>query len=100
MMNHTVLHPQRGPMRAAAEAHRALGDGVEDGLEVGGGARDHAQDLGGGGLALQGLGKVPRPRLHLLLEIRVGLLEPRRHAVELLGEGLELVARLHVDALA
>src|SRR6185503_20569146 len=30
VMDQPVLHPQRGPMRAAAEAHRALGDGVED----------------------------------------------------------------------
>ena len=70
------------------------------GCSVGRRARDDAQDLGGRRLLLERLGEVPRARLHLLLEVGVGLLQPRRHAVELLGEGLELVARAHLDALA
>ncbi len=39
----------------AEQPHRAVRDALEDRLDVGGRARDHGQDLGGGGLALQRL---------------------------------------------
>ena len=67
---------------------------------VGGRARDGAEDLRRRRLLRERLGEVLRARLDLLLQVGVGLLQARRHAVELLGEGLKLVARAHLDALA
>ena len=57
------------------------------------------QDLGRRRLLLERLGELARPVLDLLLEGGVRLVELGRHAVELVGEPLELVARLHVDPL-
>jgi len=42
---------------ATAQPHGFAGDGVENRLDVGGRARDHAQDLAGGGLLLERLGE-------------------------------------------
>jgi hypothetical protein len=63
-------------------------------------ARDHPQDLGGGGLLLEGLAQLAGALLDLALEARVGLLEVARHAVELLGQAFQLVAGAHHDAIA
>jgi hypothetical protein len=48
-----------------AEPCRTPGDGVEDRLDVGGRARDDAEDLAGGGLLLEGLGEVAIAGLEL-----------------------------------
>ncbi len=69
---------------ATAQPDRALRDGVEDRLHVGRRARDHAQDLAGRGLLLQGLGEVGVPGLQLAEQPRV---LDRDHG--LVGERLE-----------
>ncbi len=65
-----------------ADAHRVFQHGLEHGLELAGGARDHAQHLGGRGLLLQRLGELARSRL-------LGLEQP--HVLDrdhrLVGEG-------------
>ena len=58
-------------------------DGVEHRLDVGGRARDHAQDLAGRGLLLEGLGEVAVARLELLEQPHVLDGDDR-----LVGEGL------------
>jgi hypothetical protein len=69
---------------AAAQAGRALRDGLEDGLGVHRGAADRVQDLPGGGLLLQGL------RERLVLSLQLG---EHAHVLDrdhrLVGEGLE-----------
>ena len=50
---------------AVAEAHRALGDHVEDSLHLRRRARDRAEDLAGRGLMRQGLGELPGARVQL-----------------------------------
>src|SRR6185437_11934081 len=58
---HQAEHRSR---RAIDQLVRALGDGIEDRLHVGGRACDHLQDVGGGGLPLQRLLRfVEQPRV-------------------------------------
>ncbi len=49
--------PEHRDRPGPEQPHRTVGDGLEDRLDVGGCARDHLQDLAGGGLALQRLGQ-------------------------------------------
>src|SRR6516164_1140182 len=49
-----------------AEPHGIRQYGVKHGLQIAGRARDDLQHLRGCDLLLQGLGQLPRPRLHLL----------------------------------
>jgi len=55
-VNELAVEPGNGAGACPAQVHRPLGDGVEHGLDVGRRARDHSQDLSGGGLLLQRLG--------------------------------------------
>ena len=57
-VKHITLEPDRTSIVGAAQPHRALGDRVEDRLNVGRRARDDAQDLACRRLLLQGLGEV------------------------------------------
>ena len=83
----------------AADARGVLGHRVHHGLQVGRRARDDPQDLPHRRLLLEGLRQLARPRLHLALEPRVRFLELGGHAVELVAQRLQLVARPDVDAL-
>ena len=74
-----------------------LGHRVHDRPDVGGGGRDHAQDLADRGLLLERGLESHCALFHLPLEPRVGLAELRGHPVELAGQRLEFVAGLHVD---
>ena len=71
-------------MRPVAQAAGADGDRLEHRVDVRRGAADHPQDLGGGGLLLQGLGHLPVARLELLEQPRV--LDGDRRLV---GKGLQ-----------
>ena len=94
-----VLRQRDGDVPRVAEPGRALGHSVEDRLDVRRRARDDLQDLRRRRLLLEGLAELAGPVLHLLLEGGIGLVELGGHPVELIGEPLKLVARLHVDAL-
>ena len=94
-----ALDPQDDRVDRLAEPRGPLRDDVEHRLDVGRRARDDPQDLGRRRLVLERLGELARPVLDLLLEGGVRLVELGRHAVELVGEPLELVAGLHVDPL-
>src|SRR6266545_1835245 len=94
-----VVEEEEAELRLA-EPQGILEDCAEHGRQVIGGAADHAQHFAGGRLLLQRFGQLPRAVLDLLLEIGVGLLKPAAHAVELLGQGLELIARVDFDAVA
>ena len=58
LVEHLAVEAQQRARERLAQADRALHDGVEDRLHVGGRARDHAEDLAGRGLLLQRLGQV------------------------------------------
>ena len=62
-----------------------------------------AQVVAGGGeearFGLAGEFELPCPFLNLLLQAGIGFLKLPRHAVELIGKGLEFVAGVHVDAM-
>src|SRR5205807_10319977 len=78
----------------AAQAHRALHDGLEDRLDVGRRAGDDAEDLARCRLLLERPRELSRALLDLVLQVGVGLAELCRHRVELLGQAFDLVARL------
>ena len=87
-----------GGVERFAQPGRALRDGVEHGLDVGWRARDGSQDLGGGGLLLEGLGEIAVARLDLGEQAHV---LDRDHG--LIGEGLEqgkvaVRERIHLGA--
>ena len=78
------LQPEHAAAQGAAEAHRALDDGVEDWLELRPRCTDHAEDRPGGRLLLERLGQIAIARLQLAEQTRV---LDRDH--RLLGEGLQ-----------
>ena len=51
------------------------------------------------GLLFERFGQLRRALLDLVLQVRIGFLQPRAHVVELVGEPFQLVAGLDVDAL-
>ena len=61
---------------------------------------DRAADLPEHAQLLEGVGQLARALFDLLLEVGVRFLELPRRAVELVGEGLELVAGPDLDAVA
>jgi hypothetical protein len=91
-----------------AEPQGAPHDGVEHRLNVGGGARDDAQDLGRCRLLLQRLGQVTVTSLELLEEPHVldgddGLVGERLQEVDLFvgeGRGLQAPGVENTDKLA
>ena len=56
--NRLAFEPSRRTVAHAAQSRAAVSAMVRDGLHVGRRAGDHAQDLAGGRLLLQGLGEV------------------------------------------
>ena len=58
LVEHLAVEAQQRARERLAQADRALHDGVENRLHVGGRARDHAEDLAGRGLLLEGLGQL------------------------------------------
>jgi len=90
-MNQLAVEPIDGAEEGTAQPYGALGDGLEDRLHVGRRAADHAEDLGGRRLLLQGLGHLGmslRERLVLLLQ-----LGEQAHVLDrddrLVGKGLD-----------
>src|SRR5450631_3639531 len=84
----------RKPYRSTAvrdQARAAAGDGLEYGLYVGWRTADDAQDFRGRSLLLQRLGQLACALLDLLLQAGIGLLQMRRHLVELPRQGFELI---------
>ena len=65
-MQHAVLDAVDVDDAGAAEAGGALGDSLQDALEIGRRRRDDPQDLGGDGLLLQRLGQLAVALLQLL----------------------------------
>src|SRR5438552_64389 len=96
-----LTHDRHGRVVGVAESRGALGDGVQHGLDIRRRARDHAKDLGDGGLTLE------RP-LRFVEETDVldrdrCLIGEARHELDLLRrERADLVAaqRHHPDRLA
>ena len=72
-------------------------DAREHGLELERGV-DRAADLAERLQLAHRARQLPRPLLDLALEVGVGLLQLPRHLIEVLGERLQLVAGLDVDA--
>ena len=83
-----------------AEPPCALDQGFQDKLQIKRRAADDLEDLAGGGLLLEGLGELPGARLDLLLEVGVRLLKLDGCPIELLGQRLQLITGLHLDAMA
>src|SRR5262249_15643996 len=89
--DHAAIDDEDHAPKGATDADAAPGDRLEDRLDVGGGASDHAQDLTAGSLPLQRGPHLPiplRPRVILLLHL---LEQPRVLDGDdgLIGEGLE-----------
>ena len=78
---------------------RPRGDRGQHGVEVERGG-DRAADLLEHLELVDRLRQIPRPLVHLGFEVRIGLGELPGHAVELVGQLLQLVRRLHLDAVA
>ena len=78
---------------------RARGDRRQHGVEVERGG-DRAADLLEHLELVDRLRQIARPLLHLGFEAGIGLGELAGHAVELVGEFLQLVRGLHLDAVA
>jgi hypothetical protein len=102
-----TVEPEDEAALGLAQSGSASRDRVEDRLDIGRRAGDDAQDLASGRLLLQGLGEpcvrvgqLARARLDLLLQVRVGLLQLSRGAIELVAERLELVPGVDVHAVA
>ena len=93
-----VEHIDRAGL-GARELHRLGGDGSQHVLEVEGRVHRLA-DLSERAQLAHRLRQLAGPGFDLLLEVRVGILQLRRHVVELVGERLELVAGPDRYALA
>ena len=78
---------------------RPRGDRGQHGVEVERGG-DRAADLLEHLELVDRLRQIPRPFLHLLFEVGIGRGQLPGHAVELVGKLLQLVRRLHLDAVA
>ena len=72
---------------------------IENRLQVEGGTTDDLQHLSGRGLLLQRFVEVVCARVDIGFEGFVALLDSARHLVEAVGERLDLVARVNVEAL-
>jgi hypothetical protein len=97
-MNQPVVAGEQDALLAAREqAPAAVQDLLEHRAAVGHRAADDAQHLGGRGLLLERLGELGRALLDLALEAGIRIAQLPAHAVELLRQTLELVARAHLD---
>src|SRR5207249_3223993 len=99
-MERLAVVEKENPQAGLAESRRAFEERVEHGGEIVRRAGDDPEDLARGRLLLEGLGELSGPLLYLLLEVGVGLAELTGHPVELLGEGLDLVARVDLEPVA
>ena len=93
------IDQQHSRERRIAQVRGPLGDRVEHRLHVGGRARDHAQDLADRRLLFQRVLQFVGAFVDLALEARIRLLELARHAIEPIGERLQLVPGAYVDLL-
>ena len=85
--------------RSVAKLNGSLGDRIQHRLHVGRRARDHAQDFADRRLLLERVLELARALVDLALQAGIGFAQLRRHAVELVGESLQLVAGAHLDLL-
>ena len=83
----------------AADACRIFQHALEYRLQFAGRAADDLQHFGRRGLLLEGFAQLGRPLLYLLLQIRIGFLQPRAHVVELVGETFQFIAGLDGNTL-
>ena len=97
--HHAAVDEQHARKVGLAQERGALGNDVEHRTDVGGRARHHAQDLVDRLLLLECVGELVGALLHLALEARVRLAQLRGHAIEAVGERLQLVAGMHFDRL-
>ena len=96
-----LTHDRHGRVVGVAESRGALGDRVEDGLDIRRRARDHTEDLGDGGLTLERLLRLVE-QAHVLDRDRRLVGEARDELDLLRRERTDLVAaqRHHPDRLA
>ncbi len=88
-----------GRLVGLAEAGSRLDERIEHRLQVERRAADDFQHIGSRRLLLQRIAQLCGALFNLVLQIRIGFLQPRAHLVELVGEAFQLIAGPNRDAL-